>query len=118
MNIIKELIYIMGFSYIGNAISNITKIPMPGSVIGLILFFIFLQFKILKIEKVEKTSNFLLNNLGMLFIPAGVGIMVNFKYISDIWMIILLISIVTTIFSLIFVGLFTQYLLKERGKDE
>ena len=58
MNILIELTYILGFSFLGQAISKTTGIPFPGSVIGLILFILSHQFKIIKLEGVEKTSNF------------------------------------------------------------
>ena len=96
MNILIELTYILGFSFLGQAISKTTGIPVPGSVIGLILFFLSLQFKIIKLEGVEKTSNFLTDNLAILFIPAGVS----------------------TIISLIFVGRLTQHLIKRGEKNE
>lgn len=116
MNIIKELVYILGFSLIGQSISYILKIPVPGSVIGLVLFFLSLQFKIVKLEKVDKTSKFLTDNLAVFFIPAGVAIMVNFKYIKDTWLLILLICLFSTIISLIVVGKITQYLIHKGDK--
>ena len=79
MNILIELTYILGFSFLGQTISKTTGIPVPGSVIGLILFFLSLQFKIIKLEGVEKTSNFLTDNLAILFIHAGVAIISNFN---------------------------------------
>ncbi|WP_156299410.1 CidA/LrgA family protein [Streptobacillus canis] len=117
MKIIKQLAYILAFSYIGVSISKITNIPVPGSVIGLILFFMALQFKLIRLEKVEETSRFLTENLAVLFIPAGVAIMISFKYIKDSWMIILGICLITTIISLIFTGKLVQYLInKGEGK--
>ncbi|CAM3073070.1 CidA/LrgA family protein [Streptobacillus felis] len=116
MKIIIELLYILTFSFIGQGLSKILNLPIPGSVIGLILFFLALQYNIVKLEKVETTSKFLVDNLAMLFIPAGVGIMVSFKYIQNIWVSILLISLFTTILSLVLVGKLTQYLISKGDK--
>ena len=118
MNILIELTYILGFSFLGQTISKTTGIPVPGSVIGLILFFLSLQFKIIKLEGVEKTSNFLTDNLAILFIPAGVAIISNFNKIKNIWVLLAIICFVSTIISLIFVGRLTQHLIKRGEKNE
>ncbi|WP_064607537.1 CidA/LrgA family protein [Streptobacillus moniliformis] len=116
MKIIIGLLYILFFSFIGQSLSKIINLPIPGSVIGLILFFLALQFKIVKLESVETTSKFLVDNLAILFIPAGVGIMISFKHIKDIWVSILLICLFTTILSLVVVGKLTQHLISKGDK--
>lgn len=117
MEIIKQLTYIFTFSFIGQSVSKYFDISIPGSIIGLILFFICLKFKLVKIEKVENTSKFLMDNLGILFIPAGVAIMLNFHKIKDTWLILFVICLITTIISLIVVAKFTQYLIEKRDND-
>ena len=116
MDIILELTYIMGFSFLGQSITKLTGIPVPGSVVGLILFFLALQFKIVKLDGVETTSKFLTDNLAILFIPAGVAIITNFSKIRDIWFILAIICFVSTIISLIFVGKLTQHLIHRGDK--
>lgn len=118
MDILIQITYILGFSLIGQYITLLTKLPIPGSVIGLILFFIALKTKIVKLHKVEATSKFLNDNLALFFVPAGVGILVNFQYIKDTWLIILLICFITTLISLVVVGLITQFLLNKGGDKE
>ncbi len=116
MKIIIELLYILFFSFIGQSLSKIINLPIPGSVIGLIIFFLALQFKLVKLENVETTSKFLIDNLAILFIPAGVGIMISFKHVQEIWVSILLICLFTTLLSLVIVGKFTQYLISKGDK--
>lgn len=101
MNVYKEIMYILIFSLIGELLSKGLKLPIPGSVIGMIILFIFLELKFLKMKKIEKVGEFLLENLGILFVPAGVGIMVKFNFIKEIWLSFFVIAIFTTIFSLI-----------------
>jgi hypothetical protein len=101
MNVYKEIMYILIFSLIGELLSKGLKLPIPGSVIGMIILFIFLELKFLKMKKIEKVGEFLLENLGILFVPAGVGIMSKFNFIKEIWLSFFLIAIFTTIFSLI-----------------
>lgn len=50
-------------------------IVIPGNIIGMGLMFLMLQFKIVNIERIEKTAEFFLNHLSLFFIPFGVSIM-------------------------------------------
>lgn len=101
MNIYKEMMYILIFSLIGEFVSSAINLPIPGSVIGMIILFIFLELKLIHMKKFERVGEFLLDNLGILFVPAGVGIMVKFDFIKEIWLSFFIIAIITTIISLI-----------------
>ena len=37
MKIYLQLLIIFGFSFIGNVISNVFRLPVPGSILGMIL---------------------------------------------------------------------------------
>lgn len=93
--------YILIFSLIGEFVSSAINLPIPGSVIGMIILFIFLELKLIHMKKIERVGEFLLDNLGILFVPAGVGIMVKFDFIKEIWLSFFIIAIITTIISLI-----------------
>lgn len=101
MNIYKEIMFILMFSLIGEFISKFLHLPIPGSVTGMIILFIFLELKLIKMKRIEKVGEFLIDNLGILFVPAGVGIMVKFNFIKEIWLSFFVIAIITTIISLI-----------------
>ncbi|KRN54560.1 hypothetical protein IV74_GL002144 [Carnobacterium divergens DSM 20623] len=108
MDIYKQLLYILSFSFLGEVLSKVFTLPIPGSVIGMLLLFLALQFKLLKVKDVETVGGFLLGNLSILFLPAGVGIMVYFPVIKDTWWLLLIISLLTTAFTIGFVGLIVQ----------
>ncbi|MDT1996529.1 murein hydrolase regulator LrgA [Carnobacterium divergens] len=108
MDIYKQLLYILSFSFLGEVLSKVFALPIPGSVIGMLLLFLALQFKLLKVKDVETVGGFLLGNLSILFLPAGVGIMVYFPVIKDTWWLLLIISLLTTAFTIGFVGLIVQ----------
>ncbi|MEG0474928.1 MAG: CidA/LrgA family protein [Carnobacterium sp.] len=108
MKIYRQLFIILCFSFIGEMVSKGFDLPVPGSVIGMVLLFLALQFKLLDVKSVEKAGNFLLSNLSLLFVPASVGIMVYFPLIKENWWILLIILLLTSGFTLIFVGLLVQ----------
>lgn len=50
-------------------------VPIPGGVLGLLLFYFALLSGILKLQWVESASNFLLRHMVLLFVPLTVGLM-------------------------------------------
>ena len=57
----------------------VTKIGAPFlcPVVGMVLLFVFLLVKGSEPEQLGNVSNALLNNLSLLFVPAGVGVMAH-----------------------------------------
>lgn len=110
MDIYKEFMYILIFSILGEMIAKAIRLPFPGSVIGMLLLFLSLELKIISLNKIEKVGNFLLANLAILFIPAGVGIMTKFNLIKNIWLSFLLLNVITTIISLILIAKIVEFI--------
>ncbi|MER2041286.1 MAG: CidA/LrgA family protein [Desemzia incerta] len=110
MKIIKQLSWIFLFSLIGEVLSILIAsfIAIPGSVIGLVLLFLALQLNVLKVEQVDEVGTWLTSNMGIFFVPAGVGLMTNFGVLADTWWQLLIIMVVTTILMMIFVGKVVQ----------
>lgn len=110
MKIIKQLSWIFLFSLIGEVLSILIAsfIAIPGSVIGLVLLFLALQLNVLKVEQVDEVGTWLTSNMGIFFVPAGVGVMANFGVLADTWWQLLIIMIVTTILMMVFVGKVVQ----------
>lgn len=110
MKQLKQLFWILLFSFIGEFLSLISPVAIPGSVIGMVLLFISLHFKWLKLNQVEEVGNWLTDNMAIFFVPAGVGLMTNFGILGDVWWQLLLTIIITTTLMLGFVGLVVQFM--------
>jgi holin-like protein len=80
ITIIIQILFIHIFLFLGALIKNLITIPIPASMVGLILLLIALSLKIVKLEWVEKGGNWLLAELILFFIPSAVGI-VNYDEI-------------------------------------
>ena len=52
MKLYVQLMIIFSISIIGEGISSVFHLPIPGSIIGLILLFLALQFKLLRLRHV------------------------------------------------------------------
>ena len=110
MKIYLQLLNIFGFSFIGNVISNVFRLPVPGSILGMILLFLALQFKILEFRHVDEAGSFLINNMTILFLPAGVGIMAKWNLISHFWAQILLIVVGALIIYMLILGKLVEWI--------
>lgn len=103
--IIILLIYLFG-----EFLSKNFSLPIPGNILGMIFLFLFLATGILKVEKIEKASKSLLDNLAFLFVPAGVGLMNSFGIISGSVAKILFICIITTVIVMACTGVVVQFI--------
>lgn len=111
---LTEAFYILFFFFTGEFISSFIDGFIPGSVIGMILLFLSLAFKLIKPAKVKRFSTVLTQNMGLFFIPAGVGLMNSLGIISQYWAVILTASVVSTILVIATVALVQQKLEKEK----
>lgn len=111
-----EAFYILFFYFTGEFISYFIDGFIPGSVIGMVLLFIALAFKLVKPKKVKKLSTLLTENMGLFFLPAGVGLMNSLGIISRYWMVIVTASVVSTLLVIATVALVQQKL--ENGHHE
>ena len=83
MKYVKEFCYLIFFLLLGFVAKKLTGLPIPEPVFGMIFLFVALLFKIVKVEDVGETSDFLTSILAFTFTPLGVGLMVQFDVIKD-----------------------------------
>lgn len=93
---IQEFFIIFIINYIGIIISAILNIPIPGTIIGVALFFLFLYFKILKAEKIENAASFLLINMTIFFLPPGVRILDYIHHLDGEFLKVIFLIVFTT----------------------
>ena len=97
------------FQFLGEAISRVLGLPIPGPVIGMmLLFFTLIAFPRL-LAKLEHAAMAMLQHLSLLFIPAGVGIMVSVSQIGDHWLAIVVSMVVSTLLTMIVTALSFAY---------
>lgn len=66
---------LFAFLALGELIVAATGIPVPSSIIGMLLLTASLKARIVRLHWVDRISDFLVRNLGFFFVPAGVGLM-------------------------------------------
>lgn len=80
----------------GELIVYLTGLPVPSSIIGMLLLAAALKFRVVRLMWVDKVSDFLVKNLGFFFVPAGVGLMRCLGLISEQWLPIVGASVIST----------------------
>ncbi|SFB85457.1 holin-like protein [Zunongwangia mangrovi] len=110
---LKSLIYIFCFLFLGELIHYFFNIPIAGNIIGMLLIFLALFFKMIKLEDVKPASDFLVKYLVVFFIPYGVGLMVYANLIAEYWIPVSVAVILSTLLSLYATGAIYQKLDKK-----
>lgn len=119
LKITLQIAFLYVLSLLGGIIVEFLHIPLPGSIIGLIILLLLLHMKIVKKEYVADGAGFLLPILTLLFIPATVGVVNYPELLSWLGVSLLIITIISTIFSLGVTAKFAQKLEQtERHKEE
>lgn len=105
---IRGIFYILLFFFIGEFISHLIYGFVPGSIIGMILMFIFLHFKIIKEEDVEGVANSFTRNMAIFFIPAGAGLLGASDMLSKFWVSIIIVCSVSSLLVIAVVALIQE----------
>lgn len=86
---ILQCAVLFAFMALGELVVYCTDIPVPSSIIGMLLLAAALKMRIVREMWVNKVSDFLVRNLGFFFVPAGVGVMNCLGIISgELWPIV------------------------------
>ncbi|MBD0403972.1 CidA/LrgA family protein [Flammeovirga sp. EKP202] len=85
---IRGFMLILAMLSLGTFINEIIDLPIPGNVIGMIILFLCLYFKIIPYEWVKDAAQSLTRRMSLFFIPAGVGMMEYLDMIQNNWLMI------------------------------
>lgn len=116
MNILKQFLWILFFSLIGEMLHIVLPLPIPASIYGLLLLFGALLSGRVKRESVAQVANYLLTIMPVLFIPAGVGLMTSWDVLRPILLPVLIITEVVLIAVFAATGLTAQALIRHEEK--
>lgn len=118
MKYFPQFLIIMGFTLLGEALQRIIPLPIPSSVYGLVLLFLALCLKLIKVEQVKDVGGFLTSIMAVLFVAPAVGIAEDWHMVADRLLPILLLVVGTTILSFGISGRVVQALMGKGGDKE
>jgi len=106
-----------GFFLLGTSLHKL-GVPIPGGVLGLMIFFLALQFGVIKLKWVERTAGFLLRHMVLLFVPLTVGLMELGPLLSRQALAITASLVVSLVSVILTTGLLGQWLLPAAPKTK
>ena len=101
---IRQLAILFGCLALGELVIYLTHIPLPSSILGMLLLTLLLKLKVIRLEWVRSISEFLVSNIGFFFVPPGVAIMLYFKIIEAQFWPIVVSSVASTVLVLAVTG--------------
>lgn len=113
---IRQLAILFGCLAVGELLIYLTHIPLPSSIIGMLLLTLLLKLKIIRLEWVRSISEFLVSNIGFFFVPPGVAVMLYFDVIKAEFVPIVAASVFSTVLVLAVTGWVHQCYGKAKDK--
>ncbi len=117
MRYIKQFSIIMTITLVGELLKELLPFMVPASIYGLFIMLVLLMTGILKVEHIKDTSDFLLDIMPIMFVPASVGLMDSWGILQDILVPVLVVSIVGTLIVMVVTAKTTEAVVKLTGAD-
>ena len=83
MKLLIGVAWLWAFLGLGTALVDALGVPLPGSVAGMLLLWAALEARVVRLDWLERGASSLLGVLGLLFVPAGVGLV---QYGGAVWL--------------------------------
>ena len=104
------LVVLLAFFFAGEALASLARLPLPGSVVGMLLLAAALSLRLVPLALVQPAAELLLRHMALLFVPPGVGLMVHLGLLRREWPAIVLAAAASTLAVLLCVGWLQQRL--------
>jgi holin-like protein len=98
---LKSLTILLAFQALGELLSFALFSSIPGPVLGLIGLLVFFFVKGGVPADIQTTANVFTANLGLLFVPAAVGVVVFWPVLAEFGLIILITLLVSVVLTLV-----------------
>lgn len=118
IKIILQICMIYFITVLGSWIQETLNIPIAGSIIGLVILYLLLQFKIIKEEWIKDGANLLLSTMIFFFIPSIVGAMNLVDQINAQFIFLIVLVIASTCIVALSSGYIAEKMLKKNHIEE
>lgn len=101
---------LMAYLGAGSVLAGALRLPVPPSVIGMLLLTLSLRTGVLPVAWVRPAAETLIRYMALLFVPAGVGLMLYTDLLREEWPALLVAGVGGTLAVLLTVGLLQRRL--------
>lgn len=116
MKYLIQFLIIILFAFLGEVLHALIPLPIPASIYGIVLLFLALDRKWIKVKDIREVSIFLIAIMPVMFIPAAVGLIDSWSVIRSSVFQYIVITVISTILVMGVAGVVTQYIIR-RGKE-
>lgn len=121
MRYVIQLFIIICFSFAGELMRRLLPFPIPASIYGIVLLFITLELKWVKVKQIREVSTTLIISMPVMFVPPAVGLISSWENIKGNWPEYLAITFASTFAVMAIAGWTTQRIIlwqKNRRRQE
>lgn len=118
MKLLRQFLIILLLSLVGEGLHALLPLPVPASVYGLVLMLLCLCTGALRLDQVERASDFLIEIMPVMFVPAAVGLTESWEQLRPVLVPVLVIMVLTTVLVMVVTGHVTQFVMKWREKHD
>jgi holin-like protein len=115
---IPALATLLVFQLIGETLVRTLALPMPGPVVGMALLLLTLVLRPSLLTLIRPTTQTLLQHFSLLFVPAGVGVMLHLQRLGDEALAIGVALVISTWVGLASAALTMAWLIKRTAPQE
>ncbi len=115
---LKQFAIILAVSFLGELLNFLIPLPIPASIYGIVLMFLFLETGLIPVQAVKETSDFLIQIMPLMFIPAAVGLLNSWSLIRPAWLQYVAITVISTVAVMAVSGKVTQAVLRAGKRKE
>ncbi len=117
-SLLRGFALLLLLQWICTLIINWLQIPFPPALLGMLMLSALLCTRIVNPAEVEGICDLLISKMGMLFLPAGVSVILYFDVIKAEFTAITLTVIICSFAVLITTALFLEFALKGKSKKK
>ncbi|WP_430812616.1 MULTISPECIES: CidA/LrgA family protein [unclassified Carboxylicivirga] len=117
MKIFRQLAIILLINLAGELLSEGLNLPLPGSIVGMLILLILLLTGMVKERHIAETADFFLDKMPFFFIPAGVSVMVAYTFIEGHLAAVVGTIVISTFSVMAVSALVTQLIIKRKRHD-
>lgn len=103
---------------LGQTVADLFGLPLPGAVLGFAFMFIALLLRPQLATTLAPAADGLLRHLGLLFVPAGVGIILYLDLLRAEWLPLVVSVLVSTLLGMVVTALIFDRLLKRAERQD
>lgn len=101
MQFLNGITILLVYQLVGEIGVRMLGLPVPGPVVGMLLLLLTLLLRRGMVASLDSASSALLTHLSLLFVPAGVGMMIYMDRIANEWLPITVTLLLSTVITMV-----------------